>query len=82
MQIPRIKRIVLLAIICSPLTLASCDEDATPVENDPPPKIEERKIRDLDFVKRRFFFLDYPSSGTFTPPLAGMVELYRSVPLP
>jgi hypothetical protein len=44
-------------------------------------QVEERRIRDTDFVKNRYFFLDSPvvGPGKFSPPVVGKLDLFRSV---
>jgi hypothetical protein len=42
---------------------------------------EERRIRDTDYVKNKYFYLDDPFQrvGKFRPPVVGKLDLFRSV---
>ncbi len=44
-------------------------------------QMERREIRDTDFIKNRYFFLDNPfDPARFSPPQVGKIDLFRSVP--
>lgn len=42
-------------------------------------QVETKTIRDIDYIKNRFFYLDRPQAGVFFSPAEGNIEVFESV---
>lgn len=42
-------------------------------------QVETKTIRDIDYIKNRFFYLDRPQAGVFFAPQEGNIEVFESV---
>ena len=75
--------VIWLGIVVISLMLASCDDEPTcPCGLDDEQYVwETHRIRDVDYVKNTYFFLDSPSGPSIRPDVAGNegIEVFLSV---